>query len=182
MSEDRFFQNIRSTMVEYRPEVPQSVYSGMRKKLWWSNFTKISATRFNLWYAVLIVTSASLLINFSLTDATPENDGAPSAQSELPKVLNEDLPAYPDQEANASPQNVEMIIEETSTKTIRQTATTKQEEKSVNVAPGMSETETVSEQITSIEPLTEGKKDSALSVGKGVKKGLKVKTFQVPDK
>ena len=182
MSEDRFFQNIRSTMVEFRPEVPQSVYSGMRKKLWWSNFTKISATRFNLWYAVLIVTSASLLINFSLTDATPESDGAQSAQSELPKVLNEDLPASPAQESNTSPQTVEMIIEETSTKAIRQTATTKQEEKPDNDAPGMTETEVASEQITSIEPSVEGKKDSAISVGKGVKKGLKVKTFQVPDK
>ena len=184
MSEDRFFQNIRSTMVEYRPEVPQSAYTGMRKKLWWSNFTKISATRFNIWYAALIVTSASLLINFSLADATPENDGAASAQSELPQVVHQDMPASPVQETNTSPLSVEMNSEEVSSKDVRKTATTvtNQEEKPGNVATGMSETEIVSEQITSIEPTAEGKKDSALSVGKGVKKGLKVKTFQVPDK
>jgi len=77
-----------------------------------------------------------------------------------------------------------MNSEEVSSKDVRQTATTvtNQEEKPGNVATGMSETEIVSEQITSIEPSVEGKKDSALSVGKGVKKGLKVKTFQVPDK
>ena len=49
MSEDRFFQHVRSTMADYRPEVPEAVYSSVRKKLWWSNFTRLSATRFNVW-------------------------------------------------------------------------------------------------------------------------------------
>jgi len=56
MSEDRFFQQVNAAMSDYSPEVPASVYAGMRKKLWWSNFTRLSATRFNVWYAALILT------------------------------------------------------------------------------------------------------------------------------
>ena len=55
MSEDRFYSKMRSVITEYRPEVPASVYEGMRKKLWWSNFTRLSITRFNMWYVLLII-------------------------------------------------------------------------------------------------------------------------------
>lgn len=184
MSEDRFFQNIRSTMVEYSPEVPQSVYTGMRKKLWWSDFTKISASRFNIWYALLIVTSASLLINYSLTDATQENEGATSPQSELPKVVNQDLPASPAHETSANTQAIGEIMEGTTSKAVRPTAApaASHEEKSADVVDRVPATEKTSEQTLSVETAAEGKKDSVTSSGKGVKRGLKVKTFQGTDK
>lgn len=60
MSEDRFFNQVRETLHDYAPEVPQSVYGAMRRKLWWSNFTKLSVTRFNVWYAILIMAAGGI--------------------------------------------------------------------------------------------------------------------------
>lgn len=55
MSEERFFEQVKGTMSGYAPEVPQGVYGKMRRALWWSNFTKLSATRFNMWYLLLLL-------------------------------------------------------------------------------------------------------------------------------
>lgn len=59
MSDERFFSQVKSTLQGYAPEVPESVYNGMRRKLWMSRFTKLSATRFNMWYLLLILASTS---------------------------------------------------------------------------------------------------------------------------
>ena len=76
MSEDRFFQQVNAAMSDYSPEVPASVYAGMRKKLWWSNFTRLSATRFNVWYAALILTGG--LVWFTIGTA---NTGSTSTEA-----------------------------------------------------------------------------------------------------
>jgi hypothetical protein len=55
MSDERFFNQVKATMVAYSPEVPAAVYGGMRRKLWWSNFTRFSASRLNVWYLALAV-------------------------------------------------------------------------------------------------------------------------------
>ncbi len=53
MSDERFFNQVKATMAGYSPEVPEVVYGAMRRKLWWSNFTRLSATRLNVWYLAL---------------------------------------------------------------------------------------------------------------------------------
>lgn len=55
MSDEKFFSQVKSSMESYTPEAPAEVYAGMRKKLWWSGFTKLSATRFNMWYLILLL-------------------------------------------------------------------------------------------------------------------------------
>jgi hypothetical protein len=55
MSEDKFFGQVKSTMEHYAPEVPASVYAGMRRKLWLSQFLRWNASRLNAWYVVLFV-------------------------------------------------------------------------------------------------------------------------------
>jgi hypothetical protein len=184
MSEDRFFQNIRSVLVEYKPEVPQSVYTGVRKKLWWSNFTRISATRFNIWYAVLIVTASSLLINFSTKDAAPVLDGPASAQSETPGVSNQEMPVSHAPEVDSGAQSKEMTSKEISPKTPRQASSSEAtlEKEPTDVVRDMTSAETRSDETNSAASSLDGKKDSVPPSGKGVKKGLKVKTFQVSDK
>lgn len=54
-SEDQLFDKVRASLHDYAPEVPASVYSGMRRKLWWSNFMRFQAHRLNVWYVVLLV-------------------------------------------------------------------------------------------------------------------------------
>jgi len=184
MSEDRFFQNIHSVLVEYKPEVPHSVYTGVRKKLWWSNFTRISATRFNIWYAVLIVTAASLVINLRMKDATPVLDGPSSAQSETPSVSNQELPASHAPEVKSGAQSIELTSKEISPKSSRQASSSEAipEKEPTDVVRDMTSAETRSDETNSEASSVVGKKDSVPPSGKGVKKGLKVKTFQVSDK
>lgn len=55
MSDERFFAQVKSTLHGYAPGVADGVYEGMRRKLWWSNFTKLSASRFNMWYMLLLI-------------------------------------------------------------------------------------------------------------------------------
>ena len=53
--EDQFFEMFRSSLADYQPETPASVYSGIRKKMVWSNFLSFNATSLNVWYVALIV-------------------------------------------------------------------------------------------------------------------------------
>ena len=55
MSDERFFEQVKSSLRDYQPAVDASVYSGMRRKLWWSNFTKLSVGRFNMYYLLLLL-------------------------------------------------------------------------------------------------------------------------------
>ncbi len=55
MSDERFYDQVRSTMSGYAPEVPQAAYGKMRRALWWSNFTKLSVSRFNMWYLIALL-------------------------------------------------------------------------------------------------------------------------------
>ena len=96
MSEDRFFNQVRETLHDYAPEVPQGIYGAMRKKLWWSNFTKLSATRFNMWYAVLIVGLGSFLIakEYSVSSCPTTQQGE-KEQSAIPKFKSFDTICAP---------------------------------------------------------------------------------------
>lgn len=58
MSEERFFSEVKAAVYNYSPEVPASVYSGMRRKLWISQFTRFSIARLNMWYLLLAVSIA----------------------------------------------------------------------------------------------------------------------------
>jgi hypothetical protein len=183
MSENRFFQNIQSTLADYTPEVPRTAYAGMRRKLWWSNFTIISATRFNVWYALLIVSSASLLYKYSSDKSTSatevvksetiqtqdQNPTVPSTQQEQQILRHQDevLPVTavkPSTESPSAPvlNSPELLINEP-------------------VVSENSTVETSKEGIEHAQQKTE-KVDTIATVAKGTKKGLKVKTFQVSDK
>lgn len=55
MSDERFFEQFKNTLSNYAPEVPQAAYGKMRRALWWSNFTRLSLTRFNMWYLIALL-------------------------------------------------------------------------------------------------------------------------------
>lgn len=76
MSEERFFSQVKSTMEHYAPEAPAEVYSGMRKKLWWNGFTKLSVTRFNMWYVLLFLGIGGGALAYNNTCKAPANAGA----------------------------------------------------------------------------------------------------------
>lgn len=74
MSEEKFFSQVKSSLEFYSPEAPEAVYSGMRRKLWWSGFTKLSATRFNMWYLILLVGLGSGALAYSNTCTAPATE------------------------------------------------------------------------------------------------------------
>jgi hypothetical protein len=55
MSEEKFFQKVQSELSGYSPEVPAHVYAGMRRKYGWAKFTTWNATRWNVWYLVMLL-------------------------------------------------------------------------------------------------------------------------------
>ena len=186
MSEDRFFQQVNATMANYRPEVPQAVYSGMRKKLWWSNFTRLSATRFNIWYLAILITGSTALLNVGIT----ENDSAASEVNQLQQVPNaagaaREIPAQEgsiaESEGVDSEQNNQKVVVGKSDN-VQSTqiqsdlkeleASSKQQievtEPAVKSSPAVSETKVQTAESVKNEPAS--------------KKGLKVKTYNAQDK
>lgn len=95
MSEDRFFQQVKSVMSDYQPEVPGQVYAGMRKKMWWSNFLRFDATRLNVWYvAVAVGATAAFLVNVNTpSTAAADSAVAPSVQQTEAVILPTEAPA-----------------------------------------------------------------------------------------
>jgi hypothetical protein len=87
MSEEMFFNKVKETMHGYAPEVPASVYGGMRKKYARSKFFSWNASTFNAWYVALIAIAG--LITFT---ALPTNEMKASKASTI-NMNVEHLPA-----------------------------------------------------------------------------------------
>ena len=186
MSEDRFFQQVNAAMTDYSPEVPATVYAGMRKKLWWSNFTRLNATRFNVWYAALILTGGLVWFAAGKNQA----GSAPADATIVNETATDESPVM---EASSGAENqtaVSEITQESSTqaKTVVNPKSTanadavalKDETTTQSIQP-----ELVSEAVTSegqsVSEATANQPESA-SAKPGSKKGLKVKTFNTSDK
>jgi hypothetical protein len=91
MSEERFYNQVREQLFDYSPEVPQSVYGGMRRKLWWSDFTSFKAFRFNMWYLLIMVGGASAAVIYSTkenTDSIATKAGTFESRSWEPTLAN----------------------------------------------------------------------------------------------
>lgn len=179
MSEDRFYQNVRSTMSEYHPEAPASVYEGMRKKLWWSNFTRLSVTRFNIWYVALILGTTVAVL--SQTSSVVENNIQPKAgELNIPStqlnsiVSSAELPA--EAETLVVAEETEKKKQESNTKLEGPTTTLAQEpteEQTDEVKTDVKATEnTVEIQNPEVKP-----EAAAPAQNVGTKRGLKVKTY-----
>lgn len=53
--EDKFFEMFRDSFEGFQPEVPNSIYAGVRKKMMWSNFMTFNLSTLNVWYVGLIL-------------------------------------------------------------------------------------------------------------------------------
>lgn len=78
MSEEKFFQNVKASLYDFAPEVPQSVYSGMRRKLWISNFMTWKWASLNIWYVLLLV-GVGTGVAFSSSESSIQADKAQSS-------------------------------------------------------------------------------------------------------
>lgn len=83
MREENFYSQVRSHFENYSPEVPAELYSGMRRRLFWSNFLKFDVARFNAWYALILVGGASAAIVAGASESTAIARGAGNHQLEL---------------------------------------------------------------------------------------------------
>jgi hypothetical protein len=179
MSDDRFYNEVRSTMANFQPEVPASAYSGMRKKLWWSNFTKLSATRFNVWYLAILATGAAVALN--LSSETPLNEAIVVEQSTQTTEI-----AQPVLEAtNASPEVMPSNESQGSAKNSQSEHNSKGHAKQLSNESAVTGQVVVEEttvgannaqQVTSTMEVNP-EKESQLPASGGAKRGLKVKTY-----
>lgn len=179
MSEDRFFQQVKSVMSDYRPEVPGNVYEGVRKKMWWSNFLRFDATRLNIWYVVLAVgVTTAVVLNVNQTEAKATDNGAAPMESQAEIITAP---------TNVSVSNVNVVnanpqptLEAEGSKKIAaqtnapETSNVKPEETITNDGV-IVETTAEAEQPKVEEP--QHIKSDAQAPAKGNKRGLKVKTY-----
>jgi len=186
MSEDRFFQQVNAAMTDYRPEVPASVYAGMRKKLWWSNFTRLSATRFNVWYAALLVTgglvwfaahnantnvrpAAGVIVNEAASAESPVVETSSGSLNQVP-ASSTTIENPKQTTSNAAPS---VVPKATTDALIGETAALTEQPESIGETPA-SEGQLLNE--------TPANQTEASQTKQGAKKGLKVKTFNSDDK
>ena len=184
MSEDRFFNQVNATMTDYRPEVPESVYVGMRKKLWWSNFTRLNATRFNIWYLAVLFLTAGVV--FSSLYSENEVAVAPVIQQQPNAVA---LPAaenptqIPSQALSASENSSE---KKTGDKHVLPNQESASSEKVALDMSSENQTTTQQEMVHTSDakdaPATEQTGLESTEANKGSRKGLKVKTFNAGEK
>jgi hypothetical protein len=187
MSEDRFFQQVNSVMANYSPEVPEGVYSGMRKKLWWSNFTRFSLTRLNMWYMLLAIASITAWIAMSPDAAVVQQPQLPSEQV---AVSSSDGSNYevgqtlqssqnqPKQSMPAQVQSKDFSTQNNHNATVQSQDPTSQlenQDNAVNIAePAQHEASEL--------PIANEQVQAADAIKKGSKKGLKVKSYEQAEK
>ncbi len=75
-NKDQFFDMFKESFDGFAPEAPESVYAGMRSKLFWTGFTKFNASRFNAWYLALIIGAASVTGGVCLMDEAMQGQTA----------------------------------------------------------------------------------------------------------
>ncbi|MFN0031049.1 MAG: hypothetical protein ACKVOR_02705 [Flavobacteriales bacterium] len=102
MSDERLYSQVKNLIHDYHPEVPQQAYSKMRRALWWSNFTKLSTHRFNLWYLLLVIGAGTMA--FALSNGNRDSRASQQETSTTaPQQLLGVSPANsPDQIASAT--------------------------------------------------------------------------------
>ena len=187
MSEDRFFQQVNATMADYRPEVPESVYTGMRRKLWWSNFTRLSVTRFNVWYLTILLVGASIGLSYmsasvqtiseSDSFSQPINSGA-EQNSQTTEITNTATDVMVTDKTQVQPG--EQRIHSAGRQHSDQVATVQEAPKSVEVE-SQSATAAISEDPKEANQNSQPVAAPAESK-QGSKKGLKVKTYNSTEK
>ena len=183
MSEDRFFQQVNSIMGDYRPEVPQGVYSGMRQKLWWSNFTRFSLTSMNIWYVFLIAGSVAAWFSFGPEASSVQQPQLPSEQvivsssNEIQRTeqSSAESPEIPE---TVKPRNMDVSTQNVSDAAVQsQNGSAQMEQQAVSQNPiETKEPETIETPITVDSPQVGD------AVKKGSKKGLKVKSYEQTEK
>jgi hypothetical protein len=187
MSEDRFFQQVKATMAHYSPEVPESVYVGIRKKLWWSNFTRLSVTRFNIWYLAVLITGAAAAISVSQAADSAETENAVQLQTSADAsggvmAVTESAPSEESAASVVQPEeqtSANNTVDPMSSKNhaVAQTDLTAQETESPNQPMQASTSEELSESVNQNPQTVQPSESKTAS-----KKGLKVKTYNSGDK
>jgi len=179
MSEDRFFQQVKSVMSDYRPEVPGHVYEGARKKMWWSNFMRFDASRLNIWYIALTVGVAATIVMYVGQPASTAADNlvAPVNSEAEVAVSPVATPAITESvviNEGQAPAEVSTVRNTAVQKTAPSSANPKVEEV-VTTDVAAVEVAKEAEQVKSEEP--QQMKNESQAPAKANKRGLKVKTY-----
>jgi hypothetical protein len=181
MSEDRFFQQVKSIMSDYQPEVPGHVYSGMRKKMWWSTFMRFDPTRLNVWYvAIAIGAAAAVIVNAQTSSSESSVSNAPLNEQTEMVVVNPEIPAAGTVGTPAHQPEVaqEAILKNTPSPASSQPVAVEATEEKSQADVAEVVTEKQAEQPKVEEPQqVNAENNEAQSPVKANKRGLKVKTY-----
>lgn len=122
MNDEVFFSQVKSKLEAYSPTAPEEIYGKMRKKLWWNNFTRLSLTRFNVWYILLF---CGLATGFVLNQDSPSADKTTeAAEAANPHIVPVVTPISESNEDNIA--RVETVEEHTTTTPTQPSVNTQQ--------------------------------------------------------
>lgn len=103
MIEENFYKNVHASLANFQPEVPASVYRGVRKKMWLTSFTTFQLTRFNMWYVLATLALAGSVYGISMNKKSMA-EKAITNSAELPSTpVAKDVLASPDAAVIALP-------------------------------------------------------------------------------
>jgi len=71
-SENRFFEEVKGRLDNYTPEAPSEVFGMARNQFLARRFFNFNVQHFNIWYAGVLVTGATVAILFSNPKSEPE--------------------------------------------------------------------------------------------------------------
>lgn len=191
MSEDRFYSQVRSVMTDYRPEVPASAYNAMRRKLWWSNFTRLSLTRLNMWYLMLLVAAGLTWAVWKQPQASAEGldrtNQLEVVASESSTAVEAELPTQTEAEITQKAQpNEKPLGSETSSKAFKKSNQPVKASASEMMPSEKQEATAGAAEVSAEELGTEKLETTPIheqSIAKPAsKKGLKVTTYETPEK
>jgi hypothetical protein len=110
MSEDLFFNKVKATMHGYAPEVPASVYGGMRRKYAKSKFFSWNASTLNVWYVALVAVLGAVVIGTSLeSNTTATKAGVVNTTTEYLPVEIPSAPEFVVTEAGSCAQSPSIL-------------------------------------------------------------------------
>lgn len=82
MTEEKFFKSVHDSLSNYAPEVPASVYAGVRRKMWLSGFLSFNWNQLNIWYVLI---GASMLSSLFFV-GNKDNAVAKKVDQNAPKM------------------------------------------------------------------------------------------------
>jgi hypothetical protein len=111
-SENRFFEEVKGRLDNYTPEAPSEVFGMARNQFLTRRFFKFNVQHFNIWYAGVLVTGATVAILFSNPKSEPEVIVSTPKEVQTPQIVQPTLPEQTVEQKSEAPKEKAAEVKE----------------------------------------------------------------------